>query len=129
MTRAILFRSAIALAGVAVAIACGGAQAAPGASAADDGHRHDTVTILCNTQYGHSCYFNILRAKGGVLPVKLDAQQKVDTPDLEVGKDFFTVMVDRPPPSNISVCRAEASDSPPCRWGVLQKAINDSGNR
>jgi hypothetical protein len=94
-----------------------------------DGHQHDTVSVHCNAELGHDCYFAILRAKGGVKLVKLGSHLQLNVDDLEIGKDLFTAMVDNPPPTSLSVCRAEASDTIPCRWGVLKVAINEAGNR
>jgi len=94
-----------------------------------DGHQHDTVTVHCFAELGHTCYFKILRAKGGVVPVKLAATLRTEVIDLEIGKDLFTVKIDQPPPNSFSVCRAEATDTPPCHWGVVKSSINETGNR
>jgi hypothetical protein len=94
-----------------------------------DGHQHDTVYATCSSTSAQYCYFNILRAKGGVMPAKVAHGSVTALNDLEIGKDVFIVTLDQPPPNSISMCRAMAIDSSPCRWGVLARAINDAGNR
>jgi len=94
-----------------------------------DGHQHDSVYVQCTSTSAAYCYFYVLRAKGGVALAKVPHGQAMTLNDLEIGKDYFTVMLDQPPPTSLSLCRAMATDAAPCRWGVLKGSINDSGNR
>ena len=94
-----------------------------------DGHQHDTINIRCYAENAQYCYFNILRAKGGIAQAKVARGQFAQLNDMEIDKDYFTVTLDQPAPTSLSLCRAMATDASPCRWGVLKGSINDSGNR
>jgi hypothetical protein len=93
-----------------------------------DGHQHDLVNVKCGAGIGHVCNFAILRAKGGVLPVKVEAGKTTTVEDLEIGKDYFLAKLDAAPPLSLAVCRAQRMDFPPCHWGILTGVINESGN-
>lgn len=102
-----------------------GAQQGPPPTIGPDGHQHDTVTAACGAPAGSTCYVSILRARGGVVSLKLMGQTKQAVSDVEVGKDYYVIMVDAKPPNSLSACRASTYDSNPCYWGLLTASIGD----
>lgn len=96
-------------------------------TAAEDGHRHDTVYLSCSSTRATFCYFAILHMRGGMVQARVARGAATSLPDLEIGKDYYWVTLDQPPPASLAVCRAMAFDVAPCRWGVLSKTINDAG--
>lgn len=95
----------------------------PSGRVGPDGHQHDSVNVICTADPISFCYFNILRARGGVVQLKLAGKTTRTVDDLEIGKDYFTAMVDTPAPTSLSTCRASVGDIKPCFWGVLKANI------
>ena len=120
----------VGLAALAMLVA-GPSFAGSGAASGDqstvgpDGHKHDTVTITCSASTSQTCYFNIILARGGMRAVRLRGQDETFLSDMETGRDLYIVTVDTPAPTSISICRASEFETPPCRWGYLQKSIDN----
>ena len=91
-----------------------------------DGHQHDEVSVTCTAPAGSACYVSILRARGGVVSLKVIGQTIQTVDDVEVGKDYYVITVDAKPPNSLSACRAAAyDDTTPCYWGLLASSIGN----